>query len=469
MASRRQPPTSLTSADAAHLAAWGGWGPDVRDDLQPLFARLRDEAPVHEVTLADGHPAYLVVGHAAARQALNDPRISKDMQAALAGDPGVVAEGLPGRAFSHHMLNVDPPDHTRLRRLVAPAFSVARVAALEAPIQEIADSLLDDLAPLPTRTPAARRALVDGLAWGDLDYAGGGAGADRSPGREEQPVDLVAGYARPLPFQVIGELLGVPPADRAALQGWFATLLSPWSGEPPDEVVEASDSIVAYLDDLVAAKRFRPGDDLVSELVAASVDGDRLTHQELLSTLFQLVVAGHDTTTSLIGNAVVALLDHPDQLARLVAEPALVPAAIEELLRFAAPVPHATFRYATEDLEIDGVPVPAGHQVLVCLAAANHDPEPFTHPHILDLPANGPAGGGRARHLAFGHGIHFCLGAGLARLEARVALATLLARHPAARLSGPRSELRWAHGDGLVLRGLTHLPVILGAGASSRT
>ncbi|HEV7759216.1 MAG TPA: cytochrome P450 [Acidimicrobiales bacterium] len=425
-----QTPTQTQLDPAVHLAAWGGWGPDVRDDPHPLLARLVAEAPVHAVTLADGHPAHLVVGHAAARQALNDPRISKDMQAALADDPGVVAEGLPGPAFSRHMLNVDPPDHTRLRRLVAPAFGAARVAALEAPIQAIADGLLDDL-------------------------------ARDSPG-PDAVVDLVGGYARPLPFQVIGELLGVPSADRADLHRWFATLLSPWFGDPPPEVVDASDRIVAYLDDLVAAKRYHPGDDpghdLVSELVAASVGGDRLTHQELLSTLFQLVVAGHDTTTSLIGNAVVALLDHPDQLALVVDDPGALPGAIEELLRFAAPVPHATFRYATEDLELDGVPVPAGRQVLVCLAAAGRDPDHVDRPDQLDVTRNAL----ESRHLAFGHGIHFCPGAGLARLEARVALGSLLARHPRLRPAGDRSALRWAHGDGLVLRGLTDLPVILG-------
>jgi cytochrome P450 len=421
-----QPPGLDELDPAAHLAAWGGWGAAVRDDPHPLLARLVAEAPVHAVTLADGHPAHLVVGHAAARQALNDPRISKDMQAALADDPGVVAEGLPGPAFSRHMLNVDPPDHTRLRRLVTPAFSAARVAALEAPVQAIADGLLDDLAPA-------------------------GSGPDTV-------VDLVGGYARPLPFQVIGELLGVPSADRADLHRWFATLLSPWLGDPPPEVVDASDRIVAYLDDLVAAKRYHPGDDLVSELVAVSVGGDRLSHQELLSTLFQLVVAGHDTTTSLIGNAVVALLDHPDQLAVVVDDPTALPGAIEELLRFAAPVPHATFRYATEDLELDGVPVPAGRQVLVCLAAAGRDPDHVDRPDHLDVTRNALDG----RHLAFGHGIHFCPGAGLARLEARVALGSLLARHPRLRPAGERSALRWAHGDGLVLRGLTDLPVILG-------
>ncbi|HET6949791.1 MAG TPA: cytochrome P450 [Acidimicrobiales bacterium] len=410
-----------------HTAAWGGWGPDVRDDPAPLLARLLDRGPVHPVVLADGHPAHLVLGQAAARQALNDPRLSKDMQAALAGDPEVVAEGLPGPAFSRHMLNVDPPDHTRLRRLVAGAFGASRVARLEAPVRAIAHDLLDALA----------------------EHDDGAA------------VDLVAGFARPLPFEVIGELLGVPAADRPALQVWFRTLLSPWTGDPPAAVVAASDAIVAYLGDLIDAKAREPRrDDLVSDLVREASDGDRLTRQELLSTLFQLVVAGHDTTTSLIGNAVVALLDHPGQLGLLVADPTLLPGAIEELVRFAPPVPHATFRYATEDVVLDGVPVPAGRQVLVCLAAAGRDPARVERPHRLDVTRDARG------HLGFGHGIHFCLGAPLARLEARVALGALLARHPGLRLAVPRRELRWAHGDGLVLRGLSELPVVLGPAAA---
>lgn len=403
-------------------AAWGGWGPEVRDDPHPLFAEMLRQGPVHAVTLADGHEAELVVGHAAARQALNDGRISKDMQAALAGDPTVVAEGLPGPAFSRHMLNVDPPNHTRLRRLVSPAFSARRVAALEPAIQAIATGLLDDLGP----------AEPDGV------------------------VDLVESYARPLPFAVIGELLGVPMGDRTELHDWFRTLLSPWAGDPPPEVVAASDAIVAYLGELVDAKERAPGDDLVSELVRESVDGDRLDRQELLSTLFQLVVAGHDTTTSLVGNAVVALLDNPDQLDKLVNAPALWPRAVEELLRFTAPVPHATFRYATEDLDIDGVPVPAGRQVLVCLAAAGRDPAALDNPDDLDVARDARG------HVGFGHGIHFCLGAPLARIEARVALGSLFARYPHMRLACPRSELAWGRGDGLVLRGLSELPVTLG-------
>ena len=401
---------------------WGGWSPAVRDDPDPYFAAMRSQCPVQPVRLSDGHDAWVILGHEAARQALNDPGISKDMLAALADDPEVVAEGLPGPAFSRHMLNVDPPDHTRLRRLVAKAFLPSRVAALEPRIQDLTDDLLDQL-------------------------------AAQGP---ETTVDLVEGFAHPLPFRVICELLGVPEDDRPPLHDWFAVLLRPWGDDPPPEAVRASDGIVTYLGELVEAKRRSPGDDLVSVLVSAGDDDDRLTDQELLSSLFQLIVAGHDTTSANIGNSVVALLDHPDQLDALRADLDKMPAAVEELLRYSAPVPHATFRRTTGPLAVGGTEIPDGQQVLVCLAAANHDPAAHPDPEVLDI--SRPA---RA-HLAFGHGIHFCLGAPLARLEARVALTTLLRRFPDLRLAGPRDELEWGHGDGLVLRGLDALPVILG-------
>ena len=407
----------MTQPRARALDHWGDYD---RDCPFPLLAEVRAAGPVHEVTLADGHRAFLVVEYAAAREALNHPDLSKDMHAALARDGAVFAEGLPGPDFARHMLSVDPPDHTRLRRLAAKAFTRTRLEALEPRIRQIAADLLDDLA------------------------------AD-----EEGPIDLVAKYARPLPFAVIGELLGIDRTDQRRLVGWFATLLAPYSGaEPPAEAVAASDHIVGLLTDLVDSRWAAPTEDLVGDLVRACRDS-MLTRQELLSTVFQLVVAGHDTTTSLIGNGVAALLTHPDQRDALVADPSLVTRAVEEFLRWDAPVPHSTFRYAARDVTIADTVIPAGVQVLVSLAAAGRDPDRNTDAHTFDIGRTG------AIHLAFGHGIHHCLGARLARLEAEIAFTALLSRFPGLQLAVPPEQLRWGHGDGLVLRGLSELPVLL--------
>lgn len=409
--------TAGTTTDASALDRWGDYD---RDHPFPLFDRVRRAGPVHEVTLADGHRAFLVLGYAAAREALNHPDLSKDMLAALASDGGVVAEGLPGPAFARHMLSVDPPDHTRLRRLAAGAFRRARLETLEPRIREIVDELLDDLA--------------------------------ASPG----PVDLVTGFARPLPFAVVGELLGIDRSDQSRLSGWFATLFAPYSGpEAPAEAVAASDAVVGYLDDLVDSRWESPTEDLVGDLVRACRE-ELLTRQELLSTVFQLIVAGHDTTTSLIGNGMALLLQHPEERDALVAEPELVPRAVEEMLRVDAPVHHATFRYAARDATIAGVTVPAGVQVLVNLAAAGRDPERNDDPDVFDVRRSGAA------HVAFGHGIHHCVGAPLARLEAEIAFTELLGRFPHMQLAVAHDDLRWGHGDGLVLRGLSALPVLLG-------
>ena len=401
-------------------SALDAWGDHDRDDSFPLFAHVRAAGPVHPVRLADGHPAWLVVGHAEAKAALNDPRLSKDMHAALARSGEVVAEGLPGPALARHMLAVDPPDHTRLRRLAAPAFSRRRVDGLEDRVRAIVAHLLDGLA-----------------------------------ARGDEVVDLVAGYALPLPFTVVSELLGIPEPDRADLGRWFRTLLAPHSWPPPAEAVAASEAIVGYLAALLDHKRAEPGEDLVTDLVVAADRDGALTTQEILSTIFQLIVAGHDTTTSLIGNATVALLRHPAQRDALVADPDLVPRAVEEAMRWDPPGQHSTFRYATEDVRIGDVVIPAYAQVIVSLAAANRDPARYHDADSFDI--HRTDGG----HLALGHGIHHCLGAPLARLEGRIALGALHTRFPAMRLAVDPAQLRWGHGDGLVLRGLSALPVRL--------
>jgi cytochrome P450 len=290
------------------LASWGSYD---LDNPFSTFAQVRQLGPVHAVTLADGHDAWLVVRYEEAHAALNDARLSKDMHAALATGSAVVAEGLPGPAFARHMLTVDPPDHTRLRRLVSAAFSPRRVDALRGRIQTITDDLLDDIAV---------------------------RGADNR-------IDLVGSFAFPLPFTVICELLGVPERDRAALGEGFSKLLVPTS--TPAEYAaakDASDTVVAMLGALVEAKQSDPGDDLVSGLINARDGEERLDSQELLSTIFQLIVAGHDTTASLIGNSLVALFRNPGQMAQLRADPTQIARAVEEFLRFDAPVPHSTFR-----------------------------------------------------------------------------------------------------------------------------
>ena len=409
----------MTTVDRA-LAAWGDYD---RDNPFPLFEQVRQRGSVQEVTLADGHDAWLIVGHTEARAALSDARLSKDMHAALASGGEVVAEGLPGPAFARHMLVVDPPDHTRLRHFVASAFSVRRIEALRPHVQHIVDDLLDAIAALGP----------------------------------EHPVDLVASFAFPLPFTVICELLGVPETERAAFGTALIALLTPTS--TPEEYAlakQASDTVVELLTALVVGKREAPGDDLISALVSERDGDEHLDQQELLSTIFQLIVAGHDTTASLIGNSVVALLRNPDQLATLRADPEKMPAAIEELLRYDAPVPHSTFRYAREPIDIGGVTIPAGAQVIINLASANRDPNHYARPELLDIDR------ADTRHLAFGHGIHFCLGAPLARMEGRLALDSLLQRFPHLRLATSIEQLHWDHGDGLVLRGLSELPVVCG-------
>lgn len=403
------------------------WGDYDRTDPFPIYTDLRDRAPVERVTLRDGHSAWVVTRYDEARAALNDPRLSKDMHAALATDPEIVDEGLPGPAFARHMLSVDQPDHTRLRHLVADRFSHRALGALEPRVQQIIDDLLDDL-------------------------------AERGP---EAEAELMSSFAFPMPFTVICEMLGIPEGHRGPLGRCLAALLRPLTSEAElAEARQASDELAETFATIIDGKDREPADDLISDLTRASRAGE-LTRVELQSTAFNLIVAGHETTTNLIGSSVLALFRAPALRAAVTEDPDRIPQAIEELLRHDGPVHHATFRFAAEPVELGGVTIPAGSQVLVCLAAANRDERRYEDPDRVDIDRRG------ARHLGFGHGIHHCLGAGLARLEGHLALRSLLARFPELRPSRPLEGLRWDRGDGIVLRGLSELPVILGPAASA--
>ncbi|MCP2329926.1 cytochrome P450 family protein [Actinoalloteichus caeruleus] len=378
-------------------------GPDLFQDEwfrdpHPTYARLRAECPVRQVRSPGGHEAWIVLGYAEAREALADGRISKDVRAAghIFARSGRRRDLAP--AVSQTMLATDPPDHTRLRGLARAAFTPAAVHRLRPRIRAIAEGLAESMA------------------------------------AEAGPVDLVERFALPLPVTVICELLAVPEADRAALGAWSSRLFL--AGQP-EVIDEASHQLADYLSELVERRRRQPGDDLLSELIAARDAGDRLSEGELVSLAALLLIAGHETTTNLLGTAVLSLLTHPEQLAWLRADLARLPAAVEELLRHDGPVNVATFRFTTEPVRLAGVDLPADAVVMVSLGAADRDPSRFPEPDRLDLRRRS------AGHLAFGHGIHYCLGAPLARAEAEIGLGVLLRRFPGLRLAGPPEEVGW--------------------------
>ncbi|HUF89914.1 MAG TPA: cytochrome P450 [Gemmatimonadota bacterium] len=395
--------------------------PGFKADPFPFFARLRAEEPVHRHALSRRRAAWLVSRYDDAVGVMTDRRFVKDRANASTPDRPAKAPWVPGpfRPLTRNMLDVDEPDHRRLRTLVQTAFTPRRIAGIAVRIEALADELLD-----------------------------------RAGARGE--IDLVAEFALPIPTTIIAELLGVPAGDRHRFHRWSSRIVaadrSPWAAV---RAIPAGLAFVRYLRRRLAGRRAVDRDDLLGALVRAEAGGERLSEDELLAMAFLLIVAGHETTVSLIGNGALALLDHPDEKDRLAADPALLEPAVEELLRFAGPLVLATERYASDDLEVAGVTIPRGELVYVALASANRDERQFPHPDRLDL-AREPN-----RHLAFGHGIHFCLGAPLARLEARIAFGRLLARFPDFRLATDRDRLRWS--GGLVLRGVQALPLSLGA------
>ncbi|MGW4246025.1 cytochrome P450 family protein [Nocardia sp. NPDC004722] len=390
-------------------------GPDFFADPHAHYRRWRERGPVRRVRFPDGIVRWVVLDHAAGRAALSDPRLCKDAAATdalLSAKRGTAPSDPSALALLTHMLNTDPPGHTRLRKLITGAFTPRRIAALRPRIEEITAELLDAL-----------------------------------EGRTE--ADLLREFAEPLPITVICELLGIPLADRAEFQAWTRALLAVAGLE--EDRARASRAMAAYLTALVRAKRRRPEADLLSALAVPADDGDTLTEPELIGMAFLLLVAGHDTTVNLIANGLRALLLAPDRLHALRADPDLIPAAVEEFLRYDGPVNLATVRYTTEPLTIAETTIPTGEFVYIALAAGNRDETRYPDPDALD-PTRDAAG-----HLAFGHGIHFCVGAPLARLEARIAFTAVLSRFPGLRLSP--TPATW-HPSTLI-RGLLELPVLL--------
>ena len=379
-------------------------------DPYPEYARLRRSGPVHRVAGTDGQPAWLVTRYHDVRQALGDPLLSLDRRNSLPGNYHGMS--LPPQ-LDANLLNMDPPDHTRVRRLVSQAFTPRRIEQLREPVRRTAESLLDAIA-------------------------------------EDGRADLVAAYAAPLPITVICDLLGVDPGDRLDFRAWTDALIAP-DPTRPELARTAIGELLGYLTRLIARKRECPADDLLSGMIAARDDQDRLSEDELLSLAFLVLFAGYENTVQLLGNAVLALLLHPDQLAALRADPGRAPAAVEELTRYDGPAPLAIRRFPVRDVVIGGVTVPAGETVLLSLAAADRDPDRFADPDRLDLDRDATG------HLGLGQGIHYCLGAPLARLETEVALTTLLARFPALALDVAPEQLRWR--PSMRARGLLALPV----------
>lgn len=386
--------------------------PRFRANPFPFYARLRAEAPVYRATLAllgFRRRVWLVSRYDDALTVLKDERFSNEWSAKLPWLRHFVGP------VTRNLTNLDPPDHTRLRTLVHKAFTPRLIEQLRGRIQSVCDELLD---------------------------------AAAANGR----MDLVRGYAMPLPLTVITDLLGIPPPDRLRFHSWSNSLIAAFAGI--GDALRAFANVWpfrSYLRKLFAQRRVRPHDDLVTALVQAEEAGDKLNEEELQAMVGMLLFAGHETTVNLIGSGTLALIQHPQQRDRLQQNPALAESAVEELLRYTSPADFSTPRVTREEVRIGNVAIPQGEMVLAVLGSANHDEIQFPDPETLDL-ARAPN-----RHLALGLGTHFCLGAPLARLEGQISLTTLFRRFPNLRLAGAPESLRWR--KGLFLRGLEELPV----------
>jgi cytochrome P450 len=420
--------------------------PNFMANAYDTYADLRARGPVSRVRFAGGpgeatgedggeqrgffgsQETFFVTHYDEVVATLLDRRFSVDPRSTISPEEVEQQEAQTPEEFrllSRSIISIDPPDHTRLRKLVQPSFTGRGIQALRGNIQQVVDDLLDG-----AESQAAER-------------------GESAPNRT---MDLIEAFAYPFPVTVISDMLGIPREDRETIRGWTENLLRVDRGRADEEIRAGLRDFIEYLKDLFERKRRASTDDMISRLLHAEEDGDVLDEDEVLATVFLMFLAGHVTTVNLVGNGVVALLTHPDQLAKLKADPGLAKGVVEETLRYWGPVDFIGRRMAREDVEVGGVVVPTGEQATVSLAAANRDPGRFANPDVFDITradAN--------RHVAFGKGIHVCLGAPLARVEGQVAFDTLFRRYPKLRLAVPAEEVRWG---GNFLRGFASLPVL---------
>ena len=388
-----------------------------RTDPYPFYTRWRAESPIFHTVLPDKQKVWVITRYDDVLAVLKDDRFAKDKARALSADQLKALPWVPSvfKPLERNMLDVDQPDHTRLRGLVQQAFTSRLIENMRERVQTLTDELLD---------------------------------AVESKGK----MDLIRDFALPLPATIIAEILGVPARDRHRFHRWSNAMLTTtpttWGKL---RIIPHVLAFMRYIRRLGRARQAEPRDDLTTALVQAHEASDRLSEDELLSMIVLLLVAGHETTVNLIGNGMLALFEHPAERERLCANPGLIKPAVEELLRFDSPVQLATERYTREDVMIGGVTIPRGELVMAALGSANRDEHQFNQPDVLDI------GREPNRHLAFGQGVHFCLGASLARLEGQIAISTLLRRLPDMRLAVSREALRYR--PAVILRGLKTLPV----------
>jgi cytochrome P450 len=378
------------------------------DPPPELFAQLRS-CPVAQAELPDGSLAWLVGGYEQVRQVFIDERFSR----ALAAAPGRSLQGIELSA-ADSIIGMDPPEHTRLRKLVASAFTVRRVEALRPRVAAIVNELISDFTTGP------------------------------------EPTNLMTSFCQPLPVRVVCELLGVPATDLPKFGAWSATLVTDWE-QDSGEILTALAELYGYFAELITIRRAQPRDDLLTALVAARDSGDRLSEEELTKLACTILVAGYETTAHLISHSLLTLLGHPAELASLRADPSLIPDAVEELVRYVVIGLIPLARVTTEDVELGGVTILAGEVVLPILQVAQRDPSVFSEPDRFDM-SRSPVS-----HLGFGSGAHHCLGAQLARVELQEALRGLLTRLPGLALAVPPTDLRFK--AGMALRNLRELPI----------